>query len=58
MNQPATYNKAIIPNSSVSTDKLNTISTIAIAELQNNDNQSVVNSAIMIADLKDCKPWA
>ena len=34
MNQPATYNKAIIPYSSVMTDELNAISTIAIAELQ------------------------
>ena len=56
MNQPETYNKAIIPTSSVSTDKLNTISTITIAKLQNNDNQVVINSPIMIGELKDCKP--
>ena len=45
MNKPVTYNKAVIPNSP-----------IAIVDLQNNDNQAVINSAIMIAELKDCKP--
>jgi hypothetical protein len=56
MNRPETCNKAVIPNSSVMTSELNTNSTIAIAELQNNDNQLVDNSAIMIAELKDCMP--
>ncbi len=56
MNKPKAYNKAVIPNSSVMTDELSTNSPIAIVELQNNDNQSVVNSPIMIAELKDCKP--
>lgn len=51
MNRPKAYNKAEILNSSVMTDELNTNSTIAIADFQNNDNQSVVNSAIMIAEL-------
>ena len=54
MNRPEAYNKAVIPNSSVMTDELNTNSTIA--DFQNNDNQLVVNSAIMVAELKDCKP--
>ena len=45
MNKPVTYNKAVIPNSP-----------IAIVDLQNNDNQAIVNSTIMIAELKDCKP--
>jgi hypothetical protein len=31
-------------------------SPIAIVDFQNNDNQAVINSAIMIAELKDCKP--
>ena len=53
MNRHETYNEAVIPNPSFMTDELNTISTIAIAELQNNDNQSVVNSTIMIAELHD-----
>lgn len=35
------------------TGELNTNSTIAIANLQNDDNQAVVNSAIMIAELRD-----
>ena len=56
MNRPETYNKAVIPNPSVSTDELSINSPIAIAELQNNDNQAVINSTIMIAELKDCKP--
>ena len=47
MNKPVTYNKAVIPNS-----------TTAIAELQNNDNQAVVNSTIMIAELRTASPWA
>ena len=58
MNRPEAYNKAVIPNSSVMTDELNTNSTIVIADFQNNDNQLVVNSPIMIADLKDCKPMS
>ena len=58
MNQPATYNKAVIPNSSVMTDELNTNSTIAIADFQNNDNQAVINSAIMIAELRNASRWA
>ena len=45
MNRIETYNMTIIPNS-----------TIAIADIQNNDNQVVVNSTIMIGELKDCKP--
>lgn len=45
MNRIETYNMTIIPNSP-----------IAIVDLQNNDNQAVINSAIMIAELKDCKP--
>ena len=56
MNKPKAYNKTEIPNSSVMTDEMSTNSPIAIGELQNNDNQSVVNSAILIAELKDCKP--
>ena len=44
------------PNSSVMTDELSINSPIAIVDLQNNDNQSVANSPIMIAELKDCKP--
>ena len=56
MNRPETYNKAVIPNPSVSTDELSINSPIASAELQNNDNQAVINSTIMIAELKDCKP--
>ena len=56
MNQPATYNKAVIPNSSVITDELSINSPIAIVDFQNNDNQVVVNSTIMIGELKDCKP--
>ena len=54
MNRPEAYNKAVIPNSSVMTDELNTNSTIA--DFQNNDNPLVVNSSIMIAELKVCKP--
>lgn len=54
MNRPETYNKAVIPNSSVMADELNTNSAIAIAVLQNNDNQVVANSSIMIAELQDC----
>jgi hypothetical protein len=50
MNQPATYNEAIIPYSSVMTDELNAISAIAIAELQSNDNQVVINLPIMISE--------
>ena len=46
MNQPATYDKAVIPNSSVITDELSINSTIAIADFQNNDNQAVANSPI------------
>ena len=42
MNRIETYNMTIIPNS-----------TIAIVDLQNNDNQAVVNSTIMIAELHD-----
>ncbi len=53
MNRHETYNEAVIPNPSFMTDELNTISTIAISEFQNNDNQSVVNSTIMIAELHD-----
>lgn len=45
MNRIETYNMTIIPNS-----------TISIADFQNNDNQVVVNSTIMIGKLKDCKP--
>ena len=45
MNRIETYNMTIIPNSP-----------IAIVDLQNNDNQAVINSAIMIVELKDCKP--
>ena len=56
MNQLATYNKVVIPNSSVITDELSINSPIAIVDFQNNDNQAVINSAIMIAELKDCKP--
>ena len=56
MNRPETYNKAVIPNSSVMTDESNTNSAIAIAELQNNDNQAVVNSPIMIGELQNNKP--
>lgn len=56
MNKPKAYNKTEIPNSSVMTDEMSTNSPIAIGELQNNDNQSVVNSSIMIVELKDCKP--
>lgn len=52
MNQPATYNKAVIPNSPIMTDELNTNSTIATADLQNNDNQAVTNSPITIGDLE------
>ena len=55
MNRPETYNKAVIPNSSVMADELNTNSAIAIAVLQNNDNQVVANSSIMIAESQDCK---
>ncbi|MBR4147295.1 MAG: hypothetical protein IKU00_05320 [Bacteroidales bacterium] len=53
MNQPATYNKVVIPNSSVITDELSINSPIAIVDFQNNDNQAVINSAIMIAELRD-----
>lgn len=53
MNQPVTYNKAVIPNSPIMTDELNTNSTIATTDLQNNDNQAVTNSPIMIAELRD-----
>ncbi len=42
MNQPATYNKAVIPNSSVITDELSINSPIAIVDFQNNDNQAVL----------------
>ena len=56
MNKPEAYNKAEILYSSVMTHESNTNSTIAIADFQNNDNQAVVNSAIMIAELKDGKP--
>ena len=52
MNRPETYNKAVIPNSSVMTDE---IPPIAIGELQDNDNQIIINSTIMIAELQDCK---
>jgi hypothetical protein len=55
MNRPETYNKAVIPNSSVMADELNTNSPIAIDELQDNDNQTIINSTIMIAELQDCK---
>ena len=51
MNRPETYSKAVIPNSSVMTDELNTNSTIAIADLQNDDNQAVANSPIIISEL-------
>lgn len=47
MNKPETYNKAVILNS-----------TIAIDDLQSNGNQMVVNLAIMIAELKGCKPMS
>lgn len=53
MNKPTVFNKAEILYSSVMTDELNTNSTIAIVDFQNNDNQAVVNSAIMIAELRD-----
>ena len=56
MNKPEAYNKAEILNLSLMTDELNTNSPIAIVDFQNNDNQAVINSAIMIAELKDCKP--
>lgn len=45
MNRIETYNMTIIPNS-----------TIAIADLQNNDNQAVINSTIMIAEMQNNKP--
>ena len=54
MNQPATYNKAVIPNSSVITDELSINS--PIVDFQNNDNQAVVNSTIMIAEMQNNKP--
>lgn len=44
MNKPETYNKAVFLNS-----------TIAIADLQNNVYQAVVNSSIMIAELQGFK---
>lgn len=53
MNKPTVFNKAEILYPSVMTDKLNTNSTIAIGDFQNNDNQVVENSAIMIAELRD-----
>ena len=52
MNQPATYNKAVFPNSSVMTDE---ISPIAIGDFQKIDNQIIINSAIVNAELQDCK---
>ena len=45
MNRIVTHNMTIIPNLS-----------IAIVDLQNNDNQAVVDSTIMIAKLKNCNP--
>ena len=56
MNKPEAYNKAEILNLSLMTDELSINSPIAIVDFQNNDNQAVINSAIMIAELKDCKP--
>ena len=50
MNKPEAYNKAEILNLSLMTDELNTNSTIAIADFQNNDNQAVANSPIMIGE--------
>ena len=39
-----------------STDKLDINSVMAIAELQKNDNQSIINSTIMIAEMQNNKP--
>ena len=55
MNRPETYNKAVIPNPSVSTDELSINSTLAIAYLQTNDNQAVLINAHTIAKLKEGK---
>lgn len=43
MNRIETYNMTIIPNST-------------IADLQNNDNQAVINSIVMIAEMQNNKP--
>ena len=53
MNKSEQYNQARVSNLSIMIGELNTISTIAIADFQNNDNQAVVNSPIMIAELRD-----
>lgn len=57
MNKPEAYNKAEILNLSLMTDELNTNSTIAIADFQNNDNQAVANSPIMIGELRNASRW-